>query len=69
MKIRRLELITIIIIILLMQWNIYLNTKQLEDYQDEMIRLNNQITDLEKQIESFLDKWNVAVFEITAYAP
>ena len=66
---RRIEAATLIIVTLFLTLNIYLNTKQLEEYQEEILRLNSKVTELEERIETFLDKWNVAVFEITAYAP
>ncbi len=63
------EAATLIIVTLFLTLNIYLNTKQLEEYQEEILRLNSKVTELEEKIETFLDKWNVGVFELTAYAP
>lgn len=66
----------IFLILALLVFNIYLNTKGLEDSQAQVKELQEQIkqlrTDqkqLQEHVKSFIDKWNVEVFEVTAYAP
>jgi len=73
----------IFIILMFLSINIYLNMVAIEDYRTEIIELNKkfeqfnwnqyqstkQIEALEKQINEFLQKWNVGIMEVTAYAP
>lgn len=55
--------------ILFLAINVYLNCKILEEYQGEIKSLKLQVDDLEREIKQFLDKWNIEVFEVTAYSP
>ncbi len=66
---KKIGTLAIMLCLLLLAINIYINTKAIEDYQEQIQQINTRIQLLDKQIKEFLDKWNVEIMEATAYAP